>query len=243
LVRPVVTYEITDGINLATLFPQDLLQERDNVRLQVVNYIFYGNGKATREISDTNIQLVRTCLVLNWNQDKKSSSIEEAGASFVEVRTNGMIRDFIRIDLAKFAISYMGIGNDPLFFNDDGPYHTNMNPFYSIFSKTKLQQSFNQNQGTVRTLSGKNKECQSFRLLSSSNCFRIGPFTFNGVKYHKESIKKDHLIPIRNSLGPLGAALQFANFFSFYYLITHNQILVTNYLQLDNLKQTFQVLK
>nr|YP_010965693.1 RNA polymerase beta'' subunit [Opuntia aureispina]YP_010965925.1 RNA polymerase beta'' subunit [Opuntia chisosensis]YP_010965999.1 RNA polymerase beta'' subunit [Opuntia chlorotica]YP_010966645.1 RNA polymerase beta'' subunit [Opuntia macrocentra]YP_010967691.1 RNA polymerase beta'' subunit [Opuntia strigil]WNM91776.1 RNA polymerase beta'' subunit [Opuntia aureispina]WNM92081.1 RNA polymerase beta'' subunit [Opuntia chisosensis]WNM92155.1 RNA polymerase beta'' subunit [Opuntia chlorotica] len=242
LVRPVVTYEITDGINLATLFPQDLLQERDNVRLQVVNYIFYGNGKATREISDTNIQLVRTCLVLNWNQDKKSSSIEEAGASLVEVRTNGMIRDFIRIDLTKFAFSYMGKRNDPLFFNDDGPYHTNMNPFYSIFSKTKLQKSFNQNQGTVRTLSGKNKECQPFLILSSSNCFRIGPFTFNGVKYHKESIKKDHLIPIRNSLGPLGTALQFANFFSFYYLITHNQTLVTNYLQLDNLKQTFQVL-
>uniref|UniRef100_A0A7C9ET71 DNA-directed RNA polymerase n=2 Tax=Opuntia TaxID=106975 RepID=A0A7C9ET71_OPUST len=242
LVRPVVTYEITDGINLATLFPQDLLQERDNVRLQVVNYIFYGNGKATREISDTNIQLVRTCLVLNWNQDKKSSSIEEAGASLVEVRTNGMIRDFIRIDLAKFAFSYMGKRNDPLFFNDDGPYHTNMNPFYSIFSKTKLQKSFNQNQGTVRTLSGKNKECQPFLILSSSNCFRIGPFTFNGVKYHKESIKKDHLIPIRNSFGPLGTALQFANFFSFYYLITHNQTLVTNYLQLDNLKQTFQVL-
>nr|QTI91257.1 RNA polymerase beta'' subunit [Leuchtenbergia principis] len=245
LVRPVpvVTYEITDGINLATLFPQDLFQERDNVQLRVVNYIFYGNGKATRKISDTSIQLVRTYLVLNWNQDNKSSSIEGARASFVEVRTNGMIRDFLRIHLAKFAISYMGKRDDPLFFNDDGSYHTNMNPFYSIFSKKKLQQSFNQNQGTVRTLLGKNKECQSFLILSSSNCFRIGPFTLNGVKYHKESIKKDHLIPIRNSLGPLGTALQIANFFSFYYLITHNQILVTNYLKLDILKQTFQVLK
>nr|YP_009590698.1 RNA polymerase beta'' chain [Lophocereus schottii]AVY52237.1 RNA polymerase beta'' chain [Lophocereus schottii] len=241
LAVPVVTYEITDGLILATLFPQDLFQERDNVQLRVVNYIFY--GKATRKISDTSIQLVRTYLVLNWNQDNKSSYLEEARASFVEVRTNGMIRDFIRINLAKFAISYMGKRNDPLFFYDDGSYHTNMNPFYSIFSKTKLPQSFNQNQGTVRTLLGKNKECQSFLILSSSNCFRIGPFTLNGVKYHKESIKKDHLIPIRNSLGPLGTALQIANFFSFYYLITHNQILVTNYLKLDNFKQTFQVLK
>lgn len=33
------------------------------------------------------------------------------------------------------------------------------------------------------------------------------------------------------------------NFYSFYHLITHNQILVNNYLQLDNLKQTFQVIK
>nr|QFG71182.1 RNA polymerase subunit beta'' [Mammillaria albiflora] len=251
LVRPVVTYQIRDGINLATLFPQDLFQERDNVQLRVVNYTFYGKGKATRygkgkatlKISDTSIQLVRTNLVLNWNQDNKSSSIEGARASFVEVRTNGMIRDFLRIYLAKFAISYMGKRDDPLFFNDGGSYHTNMNPFYSIFSKTKLQQSFNQNQGTVRTLLDKNKECQSFLILSSSNCFRIGPFTLNGVKYHKESIKRDHLIPIRNSLGPLGTALQIANFFSFYYLITHNQILVTNYLKLDNFKQTFQVLQ
>nr|QBC72187.1 RNA polymerase beta subunit [Limeum africanum] len=241
LVRPVVTYEITDGINLATLFPRDLLQERDNVQLRVVNYILYGNGKATRGISDTSIQLVRTCLVLNWNQDKKNSSTEEARASFVEVRTNDMIRDFLRIDLVKSAISYIGKRNDPLFFSDDGSDHTNMNPFYSIYSKTKLQQSFNQNQGTVRTLLGINKECQSFIILSSSNCFRMGPF--NGVKYHKESIKKDHLIPIRNSMGPLGTALQIANYFSFYHLITHNQILVTNYLQLDKLKQTFQVLK
>ena len=118
-----------------------------------------------------------------------------------------------------------------------------MNPFYSIYSKTKPQESFNKNQGIVRTLLGINKECPFFIILSSSNCSRIGPFISRGVKYHKESIKKDPLSPIRNSLGPLGTALQIANFFSFYHLITHNQILVTNYLQLDNLKQTLQLLK
>nr|YP_010467827.1 RNA polymerase beta'' subunit [Paronychia argentea]UVF30347.1 RNA polymerase beta'' subunit [Paronychia argentea]UVF31186.1 RNA polymerase beta'' subunit [Paronychia argentea] len=241
LVRPVVTYEIMDGINLATLFPQDLLQERDNVQLRVFNYILYGNGKATRGISNTSIQLVRTCLVLNWHQDKKSSPIEKARASFVEIRINGMIRDFLRIDLVKSAISYIGKRNDPLFFSDGGSEH--MNPFYFIYLKTKLQQSFNQNQGTVRTSLDINKECKFFLILSSSNCFRMGPFTFNGVKYHKESIQKDRLIPIRNSFGPLGITLPFSNFFSFYHLITYNQMLLTNYLKFDNLKQTFQVLK
>ena len=243
LVRPVVTYEITDGINLATLFPQDLVQERDNMQLRVSNYILYGNGKVTRGISDTSSQLVRTCLVLNWNQDTKNSSIEEARASFVEVRTNGIIHDFIRIYLVNSAISSIGKRNDPPFFCDGESEHTNMNPFYYTYSKTKLQQLFNQNQGTVRTLLGINKECQFFIILSSSDSFRMGPFIFNGVKYHKESIKKDRLIPIRNSFGPLGTVLQFANFFRFYHLITHNQILVTNYLQVDKLKQTFQVLQ
>nr|YP_009579270.1 RNA polymerase beta'' subunit [Hartia laotica]YP_010615279.1 RNA polymerase beta'' subunit [Stewartia sichuanensis]QBK39144.1 RNA polymerase beta'' subunit [Stewartia pteropetiolata]QBK39488.1 RNA polymerase beta'' subunit [Hartia laotica]WAS38034.1 RNA polymerase beta'' subunit [Stewartia sichuanensis] len=249
LVRPVVTYEITDGINLATLFPPDLLQERDNVQLQVVNYILYGNGKPIRGISDTSIQLVRTCLVLNWDQDKKSSSIEEARASFVEIRTNGLIQDFLRIDLVKSSISYTGKRNDLSgsgLISDNGSDRTNINPFSSTFfySKAKIQQFLNQNQGTIHTLLNRNKECQSLMILSSSNCSRMGPF--NDVKSSnviKESIQKNSLMPIRNSLGPLGTAFKIANFYLFYYLITYNQILVTNYLQLDNLKQTFQIIK
>ncbi|KAK9661291.1 hypothetical protein RND81_O139300 [Saponaria officinalis] len=182
LVRPVVTYEITDGINLATLFPQDRLQDRDNLQLRVFTYILYGNGKVTRGISNTSIQLVRTCLVLNWNQDKKRSSIAEARASFVQVKTNDMIRDFLRINLVKLALSYIGKRNDPPLFSDDGSEYTNMNPFFCIYSKTKLQKSFNQNQGTVRTLFGKNKECQSFIILSSSNCLWTRPIHIQRCK-------------------------------------------------------------
>nr|YP_009520226.1 RNA polymerase beta' subunit [Diospyros virginiana]ATG87900.1 RNA polymerase beta' subunit [Diospyros virginiana] len=249
LVRPVVTYEIADGINLATLFPPDLLQERDNVQLQVVNYILYGNGKPIRGISDTSIQLVRTCLVLNWDQDKKSSSIEEARASFVEIRTNGLIRDSLRIDLVKSSILYTGKRNDPSgsgLISNNGSDRNNINPFSSTFfySKAKIQQSLNQNQGTIHTLLNRNKKCQSLIILSSSNCSRMGPF--NDVKSSnviKESIKKNQLMPIRNSLGPLGTAFKIENFYSFYYLITYNQILITNYFQFENLKQTFQVLR
>ncbi|KAG5388463.1 hypothetical protein IGI04_030004 [Brassica rapa subsp. trilocularis] len=94
-----------DSINLATLFPQDLFREKDNIQLRVFNYILYGNGKPTRGISDTSIQLVRTCLVLNWDQDNKNSSLEEVRAFVVEVSTKGLIRDFIRIGLVKSHIS------------------------------------------------------------------------------------------------------------------------------------------
>nr|YP_011004488.1 RNA polymerase beta'' subunit [Orthosiphon aristatus var. aristatus]WPT27144.1 RNA polymerase beta'' subunit [Orthosiphon aristatus var. aristatus] len=248
LVRPVVTYEITDGITLGRLFPPDLLQERDNVKLRVVNYILYGNGKPIRGISDTNIQLVRTCLVLNWDQDKKdkkSSFSQEARASFVEIRTNGLIRHFLRIDLLKSTILYIGKRNGPPgsgLLPDNGSDCTNINPFSSIYSKVRIQQPLNQR--TIHTLLNRNKGFQSLIILSSSNCFRMGPF--NDVKYHnviKESITKDPVIPIKNSPGPLGTAFLIANVYSFYYLITHNQILVNNYLQLDNLKQTFQVIK
>nr|YP_008994510.1 RNA polymerase beta' subunit [Hypseocharis bilobata]AGV02938.1 RNA polymerase beta' subunit [Hypseocharis bilobata]AKF43121.1 RNA polymerase beta'' subunit [Hypseocharis bilobata] len=247
LLRPVVIYEIADGINLARLFPQDLLQEMDNIQLRVVNYIRYGDG--TRIRSATSIQLVRTCLVLNWDQDKKASSIEEAHASFVEVSTKGLIRDFLRIDLGKSKISYIRKRNDPSgpgLTSDNRPDRTNINPFSSISSKARIRQSLSENQGTIRTLWNRNKECQSFIILSSSNCFRLGPFTDG--KYHnakKESIQRDPdpIIPIRNFLGPLGAVPQIANFYVFYHLITKNQISVMKYLQLDNLKQTFQVMK
>nr|YP_010924665.1 RNA polymerase beta'' subunit [Hyaloseris cinerea]WKB11424.1 RNA polymerase beta'' subunit [Hyaloseris cinerea] len=247
LVRPVVTYEKTDGINLGRLFPPDILQERDNVQLRVVNYILYYNP--ILGISDTSIQLVRTCLVLNWDQDKKSSSIEKACASFVKIRTNGLIRDFLRIDLAKSPISYTGKRNDPPgsgLISENGSDRANVNPFSSIYSYSKpsIQESLNPNQGTIHTLLNRNKESQSLIILSSSNCSRIGPF--NDVKSPnviKESIKKDPLIPIRNSLGPLGTGLPISNFDLFSHLITHNKILVTNYLQLDNFKQIFQILK
>nr|UQW85878.1 RNA polymerase beta'' subunit [Spyridium lawrencei] len=241
LVRPVIIYEIADGINLETLFPRDPLQESDNLELRVVNYILYGNGKPIRGISGTSIQLVRTCLVLNWDQDKKTSSIEEAHASFVEVSTNGLIRDFLRINLVKSHISYIRKRNGPFgsgLISDNRSKRTN--PFYSIYSKERIQQSLSQNQGTIRTLLNRSKESQSLIILSSFNCFQMGPF--NDVKYYnviKESIKRDPLIPIRNSLGPLGTASQMDN----YLLKTHNQISVTKYFQLDNLKHTFQVLK
>nr|YP_010406407.1 RNA polymerase beta'' subunit [Cymbaria daurica]URC16208.1 RNA polymerase beta'' subunit [Cymbaria daurica] len=252
LLRPVVTYEITDGITLARLFPPDLLQERDNVQLQVVNYILYGNDKPIRGIFDPKIQLVRTCLVLNWEQDKKSSSSQEARASFVEIRANGLIRHFLRIDLVQSIISYIGKRNDLSgsgLLSDNGSDCTNINPFSSLYSKARIQQPLNQNQRTIHTLlnrKNRNTGFQSLIILSSSNCFRMGPF--KDGKYHnviKESIQitKDPLIPIKNSLGPLGTAFLIANLYSFDYLITHNQILVNNYLQLDNFKQTFQVIK
>nr|QWX20280.1 RNA polymerase beta'' subunit [Hippophae neurocarpa] len=245
LVRPVIIYEIADGIKLETLFPEDPLGEKDNLELRVVNYILYGNGKPIWGITGTSIQLVRTCLVLNWNQNKKSSSIEEAHASFVEVSTNGLIRYFLRINLGKSQshISYMKKRKDLLgseWISDNRADRTN--PFFSIYPKERIQQLLSQNQGTIRTFLNRSKESQSLLILSASNCFKIGPF--NDGKYSnviKESIQRDPRIPICNSLGPLGTASQIANFY--YLLKTHNKISSTKYLQLDNLKQTFQVIK
>nr|YP_009539660.1 RNA polymerase beta subunit [Dracaena cochinchinensis]YP_010042915.1 RNA polymerase beta'' subunit [Dracaena fragrans]AYF57808.1 RNA polymerase beta subunit [Dracaena cochinchinensis]QPC56647.1 RNA polymerase beta'' subunit [Dracaena fragrans] len=240
LVRPVVTYEIADGINLAKLFPQDLLQEKENVQLRVVNYILYGNGKSIRGIYHTSIQLVRTCLVLNWNQEK-NGSMEEVHASFVEVRANDLIRDFIRIELVKSTISYTGKRYDTAgsgLIPDNRLDRTNINPFYS---KVKIP-LVTQHQGTIGTLLNRNKEGQSLRILSSFNCFGVGPF--NGSKYNNVVKESNPITPIRGLLSPLGTIVpKIVNFYSSYHLITHNQILLNKYWLFDNFKQTFQVLQ
>ncbi|CAN1865515.1 DNA-directed RNA polymerase subunit beta'', partial [Linum perenne] len=46
LVRPVILSEIAGGINFEPPFPQDVLQEKDNLKLKVVNYMLYGLVKS-----------------------------------------------------------------------------------------------------------------------------------------------------------------------------------------------------
>nr|AUT83690.1 RpoC2 [Geranium pyrenaicum] len=256
LLRPVVTYEIEKAIKLTRLFPQDPLHKMDNIKLKVINYIRYGDGCLIRGISGTSIQLVRTCLVLNWAEDEKDSSIsiEEAAASFVEVSTKGLILDFLKMHLGKSQsqISYIKKRDDLSGLPSDNSTNcTNINPFsssYSIYSKPKasVRQPLSQNQGTIRTLWNRNKECHSFIILSSSNCFKLGPF--NDGKSHnakKEPIKRDTdpPLPIRNLWGPLGTVPQITNCDVCYHLLTKNKISEMKYLQLDNLKHTFQVIK
>nr|YP_009566386.1 RNA polymerase beta' subunit [Neottia cordata]QBB09975.1 RNA polymerase beta' subunit [Neottia cordata] len=242
LVRPVVTYEIADGINLAKLFSQDLLQEKDNVQLRIVNYILYGNGKSIRGIPHTSIQLVRTCLVLNWDQEKKGSIEEEVYASFVEIRANDLLRDFIQIELVKSTISYIVKRYDTAagsgLISNNGLDRTHINPFDS---KVKIQ-SFPQHKGTMGTLLNINKECQSFRILSSSSCSRIGPL--NTSRYNNATKKSDTATPIRDLLGLLGTIVpKIVNLCSSYSLRTFNRVFFEKYLLLENFQQTFQVLQ
>nr|YP_010901166.1 RNA polymerase beta'' subunit [Crassula columella]WIL06751.1 RNA polymerase beta'' subunit [Crassula columella] len=241
LLRPVETYEIADGINFSTLFPQDPLKERDNMNLRVVNYILYGNGKAIFGIPETSSQLVRTCFVLNWTHAKKRSYVGEAPASFVQVKTKDLVRDFIRIDLVNSPLEYTGKRNDSsssgLIYNTTGAGCAYINPFYS---KAESQQPPIQNQVTIRTLLNRKKEYQSLIILSSSNCSRLGPF--NSEKYNniiKEAEPPRVSVSKLKSLGPIGTALQITNF---YHLLTHNQISVMKYFQLDNLKDPFEII-
>ena len=238
LVRPVIPYEIpnNDDIHLATLFPQDLLQEKDKLQLKVVNYLRYGDNKRIRIISLRSIQLVRTCLVLNWEQEQKDFIEQEAHASFVEIRTNDLIRDFIKMELVKSTISYTEKRYDREnlgWIPDNRLNRININPFSP---KVKIQ-SLCQHPVIMGTLLNQNKVVyQSLIILSSSNCSQMDhPFQNNALTQ-----KKNLIFLYGYSMGLLGAIVpKIANFYSFYHLITHNEILLKKYLLLENWKETF----
>ncbi|KAL4187752.1 hypothetical protein AMTRI_Chr09g20590 [Amborella trichopoda] len=199
------------------------VQRMTPIKKNVVNYILYGDSKPIQGIFHTSIKLVRTCLVLNWDQDWDGSiDEEEAYTSLAEVRVNDLIRNFITIDLVKSPISSTGKENDMAglgLIPNNGSDCINTNPFFprrrlnhlgTIYFQVS-KRSPSQHQGTICTLLNRNKEGQgeSLMVLSSSNCSRIGPL--NGSKYHnvaKESILEDPMISIRNSLERIGCALE-----------------------------------
>ena len=98
--------------------------------------------------------------------------------------------------------------------NHNGLDYLNSNPFYSKATIPLLTK----HKGTGGTLLNGNKECQSLKILLSSNYSRISPF--NALKYNtnigaNQSIQADPVTPIRNCLGPLGTVvLKIANFYS-----------------------------
>jgi DNA-directed RNA polymerase subunit beta' len=164
-VRPAVAYEMDEGRNLATLFPQDLLQEEDNLQLRLVNFISHENSKLTQRIYHTNSQFVRTCLVVNWEQEEK----EGARASLVEVRTNDLIRDFLRIELVKSTISYTRRRYDRTSVGLIPNNRLDRNNTNSFYSKANIQ-SLSQHQEVIGTLLNRNKEYPSLMILLASNC-------------------------------------------------------------------------
>ncbi|KAF1877086.1 hypothetical protein Lal_00033642 [Lupinus albus] len=106
-----------------------MFQERDNIELKFLNYILYENGKSNREISDRNIQLVRT------------------------LSTNGLIGDFIRINLGKF---HTWISKKGMIRTNQSDLTNINNTFDSIYSKEKMQQSLSQNHSPIRMLLNRN---------------------------------------------------------------------------------------
>ena len=167
-IRPTIEYKITsneNSLNLPIPFFLDFLKEQQTVKIQTVKYIFYKDGEEVEILNNTEIQLIQSCLILNW---ETKIFIKEAHISFVKIRINKIIRFFFQINLIKyFSFNHKEKENHIIinYFFDKKKYIINQN-----FSKKNLL--FNKTWGIIRTPSKKNQEEGSFLVLSPSNLFQ-----------------------------------------------------------------------
>nr|YP_009113862.1 RNA polymerase beta subunit-2 [Stangeria eriopus]AFR45510.1 RNA polymerase beta subunit-2 [Stangeria eriopus]BAR93368.1 RNA polymerase beta subunit-2 [Stangeria eriopus] len=216
-VRSTVEYVIPDGPDITAPLSQDLLREGDNLQVRVGNSLLYGDGEQVQVISGISIQLVRTYSVLDWEQ---KDPMEEAYASLTEVRTNGIVRNFLQISLVKYPILCMGKRNNTAgskFVFHNKLDHTNP------ASSNEDNQLLSQHQGTIRTLPNEGEEGGSLMALSPSDCSQI--VLFNGSKYYdmvNRSIRENPMMQIIELLGFLGNLHSIVNRSPYSHSITYN---------------------
>lgn len=101
LIRPAIEYKIIFNDNPLTLpipFYLDLLKEQKKIKIQTVKYILYEDSEEVEINPDTDIQLIQTCLILNW---ETKVFIKEAHISFIKIRINKIIKNFFQINLIE----------------------------------------------------------------------------------------------------------------------------------------------
>jgi DNA-directed RNA polymerase subunit beta' len=168
LIRPAIKYKITandNGLTLPIPFFLDLLKEQHTVKIKTVKYIFYQDGEEVEIFNNNNMQLIQSCLILNW---ETQICIKEAHISFVKIRVNKIIKFFFQISL----IDYFNFNNKTNKQNIILKCLFNKKK-YIINKKTNEKNLlFNKNWGIVRTPLKKKIEKGFFLVLSPSNLFQ-----------------------------------------------------------------------
>jgi DNA-directed RNA polymerase subunit beta' len=169
LLRPAVEYKITSNentLNLPIPFFFNFLKEQQLVKIQTIKYIFYQDGEEIQILNNTEIQLIQSCLILNW---ETKIFIKEAYISFVKIRINKIIKFFFQISL----INHSNVNTNKRKKNNiiiNYFFNKKKSIFNQKFSKKTLL--FNKTWGVIRISSKKNQEEGSFLVLSPSNLFQ-----------------------------------------------------------------------
>nr|QTT78441.1 RNA polymerase beta'' subunit [Andreaea rupestris var. fauriei] len=273
LVRPAIEYKISNELNNSNLpipFFFDLLKEHKIIKIKTVEYILYEDGEEIEIINKTGVQLVQSCLVLNWGT---KIFIKEAYVSFIKIKINKIIKDFLQINLIQYPNLDVKKKNNIIIlkslFN---------NKIYSVSPFLNNENLlFSKHQGTIRVLSNRNKEGCSFLTLSPSNSFQTFLFNYTkknvtiGItensfknklkknlinfiekkdlskKLSSKKITKNFILPIKKTrltflkkIGLLGHLQNITKFFQLFYLIEYNPLIPVKFSIIDSLKNKFQ---
>nr|YP_009668127.1 RNA polymerase beta' subunit [Plagiochila chinensis]QCW58903.1 RNA polymerase beta' subunit [Plagiochila chinensis] len=156
-IRPATEYKVLDESNKITLL--NLLQRNTDLKIKSISYLFYEDGEQIRLSNKKNIQLLQTCLIVQW---KEKYFLGKAHISFLKVKAKNKVKTFIQISLIN---SVLLLDRNKSGKKLNFKYVLKKN-FYNIFFSLSNKRVMSKNQGIVRISSNGNHEIKSFIILS-----------------------------------------------------------------------------
>nr|YP_010399880.1 RNA polymerase beta'' subunit [Nowellia curvifolia]UQM88646.1 RNA polymerase beta'' subunit [Nowellia curvifolia] len=179
-VRPATEYSIIDEFNKTNLL--NLLRRNTSFKIKSISYLFYGDGEQIRILNKKYIQLLQTCLSVQW-RDKYF--LGKAQISFLRIKIKNNFRNFLQISL---------IHSFPILDQNKSEKKRSVRYilkryFYNIFFRPCNNRLVNEYQGTIRTLTliDENDKNNSFIILSPYDLVKKSKVNKLGKFYLKKS--------------------------------------------------------
>nr|YP_010033293.1 RNA polymerase beta'' subunit [Diplophyllum taxifolium]QOW40215.1 RNA polymerase beta'' subunit [Diplophyllum taxifolium] len=190
-IRPATEYSVVDEYNKTNLL--NLLRRHITFKIKTISYLFHEDGEQIRILDKKNIQLLRTCLIVQW---REKYFLEKARICFLRIKTKNTFRNFLQISL----INSFRVLNRNKLKKKLNVQSVLKRKNYDIFLSLSNKELVSKYEGIIRIIFTKNDESKSFIVLS--------PFDLVG----KSKIKKLTKLSVEQNINNI-----FSNkFFNFY---------------------------
>jgi DNA-directed RNA polymerase subunit beta' len=217
-VRPATEYSIVGESDTTNLL--NLLKRNITFKIKRISYLFCGDGEQIRIWNKKYIQLLQTCLIVQW---REKTFLDKAHISFLRIRAKNNFRNFLQI---SFINSLYILDRNETEKNSSVKYVLKRN-FYSIFLSQHNNRLVSRYKGTIRILFDEKK---SFIILS--------PYDLVG----KSKVKKLAKLTERYSLNDF-LPNKFFHFFESQSNIDYDTQLEKTEVEKDNpIKNSFEIM-
>ena len=250
-IRPATKYSVVNESNKTNLL--NLLRRHITLKLKSISYLFYGNGEQIQILDKKNIQLLQTCLIVQW---KEKYFLGKARICFLRIKTKNSFRNFLQISLIN---SFRVVNRNKLERNlnvQSVSREKIYNIFFSLFNNQLISKyegiiriSFTENKSFIvlssSDLVGKSRIKKSTKLTMKKNVINIFSNKFfnfseyrNNIDYSSQlrdaevkknnSIKNYLEIMSVNNLGFIGNFQNIKNSFECFYWDTNIKLVMSN---------------
>ena len=159
-IRPATEYLVVDESNKTNLLK--LLRKNITLKLKSISYLFYEDGEQIRIPNKKKIQLLQTCLTVQW---KERYFLGKARICFLRIKTKNTFRNFLQISL----INSFRVLNQNKLEKNLNVQSVLKKKIYNIFFLFFNNRSISKYEGIIRILFTKIDESKSFIVLSPSD--------------------------------------------------------------------------